>query len=206
MESLAYKKNEIALAYLTCLPEIQHDEDLKQIAMASDGVIHMIVDGVQVPPFLLEGNLCPYKDKICEIQVYRQSTLDRSSAIRFQIDAGYLAPQHILRHRWPNQAVYYEICKPFIYRIPLPPDGEWCFNPESREGNYSNVRHFDYIVVGDATKLDGLCAPYDEENTSMIVKIQRTNSAGNMLDFWFSNANTALFKKLQVNLQEFEDE
>jgi len=34
-----------------------------------------------------------------------------------------------------------------------------------------HLKLFDYVVIGDATSLEGLKAPYDEENTSQIFKI-----------------------------------
>lgn len=54
--------------------------------------------------------------------------------------------------------------------------------------NQGNVKIFELIVVGDATKIDGLRAPFDEENTSYNFKITPLNTDSNILDYWFENA------------------
>jgi hypothetical protein len=60
-----------------------------------------------------------------------------------------------------------------------------------------------YIIVGDCDYMDGLIAPYDEENTSYIFKIEKQDGSKNLFDFWHDNANTDQYSNKQVEYQEF---
>lgn len=57
--------------------------------------------------------------------------------------------------------VYYEIVSPFIYRI-------------VSESN--KPKSFDYIIVGDCQTISELEAPYNEENTEEILKIEKQDN------------------------------
>ncbi|WP_286817958.1 hypothetical protein [Desulfobacter sp. UBA2225] len=198
------KLKNVGYVYLTCLPKVSFDGDLRMIAMASDGKICMIIDGVDVPPVLPPDGLGPYENAILQIPVYRESTPNRQSTIMLKVDAGFLAPQHILRHVEPNGQIYFEIPCPFVYRLGLVPGQQWEFDPDSLLGDYAHVKNFDYVVVGTATYLEGLGAPFDEENTKEIAKIQRTEAIGNILDFWFDKGNQDHFTGLDTQMQEFD--
>jgi len=52
--------------------------------------------------------------------------------------------------------------------------------------------------------LDGLRAPYDEEDTKEKVLIERTSGTDTILDFWFQNGNHDLVKGREVKLQQFQ--
>lgn len=195
----------IGYVYFTCLPEIKRDGDLHQIAMASNGTMHLIIDGVPVPPVLREGDLNQYRDQILELEVYRENTHNRQATILLKIDAGYLSPQHILWHCPPAGAVYYEVARPFIYRIGLPPNEQWSIDPQALVADYTHVKRFDYVVIGTATSVAGLRAPYDEEETKEIAKVQATTASGNMLDFWFDEANSDHFSRMETTYLEIEE-
>ncbi len=190
--------------YFTCLPEILQDHDLNQIAMAIDGRILAVMDGADIPVTVPQNGGGPFANTVLEIPVYRESTLNRRSSIQLRIDAGQLSPQHIFRHAPPAQQVFYEITRPFIYRLTCAPNTHWHFDPSSFRGEYANVVHFDYIVIGFADTLEGLGAPFDEENTKHTAKIQRTDAYGNMLDFWFSEANNDHFSRVSKEQMSFE--
>lgn len=151
--------------YFTCLPEIVMDHDLNQIAMASDGRILAIIDGASVPDVIPESGVGPFADYVLEIPVYRENTLNRRASLNLNVDAAFLSPQHIFRHAPPGDPVFYEIARPFIYRLCLDPETTWSFDRESMCGDYSSAKLFDYIVIGRADIVEGLSAPFDEENT-----------------------------------------
>jgi hypothetical protein len=191
--------------YFTCLPEIVMDHDLNQIAMASDGRMLSIIDGASVPGTIPEQGVGPYTDIMVEIPVYRESTLNRRATLRLNVDAGFFSPQHILRHDPPEEQVFYEITRPFIYRLCLDPGTNWKFDDTNMRGDYSNIRHFDYIVIGRADRITGLGAPFDEEDTTFIAKIQKTEPYDNMIEFWFAEANRELFAHIQTDFIIFEN-
>jgi hypothetical protein len=59
----------------------------------------------------------------------------------------------------------------------------------------------DHVVVGDAGTLDGLAAPYDEETTTWIYKLQSTKL--NFLDFWRQNQNRDIYSTMPWKPQRF---
>ena len=65
-------------------------------------------------------------------------------------------------------------------------------------------KRFDYIVVGDATTVEGLAAPYDEEDTRFLLKIERPSPGTNIFEFWFEHGNLDLYSGKTVETQELE--
>lgn len=195
----------VAYVYFTPLHEVTHIDDLKLIAMASDGKLSFMVDDFQLPPALLPGWVERYKGLILILPVYRASTADRTATLAFDIDTTLLAPQHVLRHEPPNDFVWYEIATPFVHRIRIKPDSTLKFSLShclSRNA-VTNAKSFEYVVVGDARSVEGLAAPYDEENTTYILKIERPESGSNILQFWFRFGNQDLYSGKRPELQQF---
>lgn len=199
------KLKNIAYVYFTCLDEVKKMGDLKQIAMASDGKIHLIRDNFNLPPFLPEDWRSQYSKDILELEVYRESTFSRTETIRLSINSVLLASQHILKHSPSIGGVYYQICNPFIYRVGLLPGRTLRFINDEVKVESHDLKQFDYVVLGDATTLEGLGAPYDEENTSYVFKIEKSSKNTSLLDFWFENGNSDLFSNRSIEVQEFED-
>ena len=59
-------------------------------------------------------------------------------------------------------------------------------------------------MVGDCRTLAGLEAPYDEEDTTNIMKIERVLNGQTLLDYWFEFGNQDLYSGKQVEIQEFK--
>ena len=98
--------------------------------------------------------------------------------------------------------------------VSVPAGQTCCGQPAYNTGDRADARmiarqvidefeSFDYIVVGDCSTLDGLAAPYDEENTPHVLKIERVNDGRSFVAFWFSNGNTDLFSGKTPEMQEF---
>lgn len=195
----------ISYAYFTCLDKILKPNDLIQIAMASDGKINLIVDDFEVPTVLFPNWKDLYGDKILELVVYRENTLNRTGTLSYFVDSTKLASQHIWRHILTDSPVYYQICNPFIYRIGLHPNGHINFENNKRfVYNPSDIINFNYIVIGTSTTLEGLSAPYDEENTKEIFKIHKMDDDENILDYWFKESNKNHFSNIDVKYQKYE--
>lgn len=189
--------------YFTPLDRIVHDEDLKRIAMASDGKIHLMVDGFEPPKVLFPGWEDRYKNFILVLGVYRQSTLDRRHTITLGVDAAALAPSHLLMHTNQSLSRYYEIASPFIHRVGMYSETQLGITNLRIRADNPAVKRFKHIVVGDATTLDGLAAPYDEENTKAIFKIEFITEGSNMLRFWMDNSNQDHFTGKTIQFDEF---
>lgn len=195
----------IHYAYFTCLANIEKDSDLTQIAMASNGTLTLIPDNIQIPSVLTPNELEKYEDKILNIKVYRESTYNRSATLEFFINATILAPKHLWKHLPKDNFAFYEICMPFIYRIGMQP-----FCPVKLDSPIINkqkdMKMFNYQVVGLATDLAGLKAPFDEEDTEYLFKIEPLNSNTNILTFWFEHSNSDLYTSKIIDVQEFDNQ
>lgn len=192
------KLKNVGYFYTTPLPEITKPEDLKQIAMATDGKMHFVVDNFTPPFFMYDIG-----EKILELDVYRESTLNRTSTLSFNIDSTIISPNHLLKHDPTDSHVFYEIAAPLIQRIGVEPQ-KLLFYENNFIFSQENIKNFELIVIGDATKIEGLRAPFDEEDTSYTFKINPLDSETNILEFWFQNANTAIYPNIQTETQEFE--
>lgn len=177
--------------YFTPLHEVTVNRDLEKIAMSRKEEIKLIRDNFNLPDILLPGWEEKYKKDFLFMKVYREDTKNRSATLSFMVPVDYIAPQHILKHSPLGEAVYYEISSPFIHRVQIK-KGTW-LNFDGKEiGVSHNVIAHEFIIIGDATNLDGLKAPFDEENTTHIFKIEFLKN-GTFLDFWFENGNKDLF-------------
>lgn len=177
--------------YFTPLHEVKVNRDLEKIAMSSEEEIKLIRDNFNLPNVLLPGWEKKYKEDFLFMKVYREDTKNRTGTLNFMVPVEYVSPQHILKHSPHGEAVYYEISTPFIHRVQIK-KGTWLNFHEKEIEISNNIIFHEFIIIGDATKLDGLKAPYDEENTTHIFKIEFLKE-GTMLDFWFKNGNKNIF-------------
>ncbi len=194
----------ISYTYFTCLDRIEKEADLIEIAMASSKEITLIRDDFNVPMLLPPNWRELYKDDILVLEVYPSTPDKRKAALRMSIDSTILASQYLLRHEFTGQGVYYQICNPFINRIGAEPNSKIQFDEKYKIQRQTSCKMFDYIVVGDARTLPGLAAPYNEEDTTDIMKIERVAKGSNLIDFWFEHANNDLYSSKKIDLQEFE--
>ena len=61
-----------------------------------------------------------------------------------------------------------------------------------------------YIVIGEATTIKGLAAPFDEENTEEKLKIEYMKKPEEIVTFWKNNANTNQFGNKPIEDMVFE--
>lgn len=167
----------VGYAYFTSLPTIGSDEDLRAIAMASNGQL-----------VLCPTNASSRQDLVV-IDVYRQSTLDRTATIKVSVPAEMIATQHVYRHAPRGEPVYYEVCHPAIARVGLQPGGVIRFDGARLCSSGDELKQFDYVVLGDADTREGLIAPYDEENTASTFLIEHC-PAETIFDFWQCHPNS----------------
>lgn len=167
----------VGYAYFTNLPAIRSDDDLQAVAMASEGKIV----------------LCPTNAKsrqdVVVIDVYRQSTLDRTETIKVSVPVDMVASQHVYRHEPEGEPVHYEFCHPAIARVGLQPGRVIPFDGARLHAVGDELKRFDYVILGDADTREGLIAPYDEENTDSTFLIQRCDEE-TFFEFWQRHANS----------------
>ncbi len=195
----------VQYVYFTCLDRITAHEDLVQIAMASNGTILLVRDNAEVPRLLNKENWQPeFDNDILRLEVYREDTSNRTATIELFVNSEDLASQHLLFHQPHLAAHFYEICKPFIYRVGLDPGHVLPIDPQKRTAGSGATKHFTHIVAGDATSVTGLSAPYDEENTDDIFKIETTPDPHSMLTYWFEVGNQERFTHRAFEPFEFK--
>lgn len=180
----------IAYLYLTPLDQIVCEEDLREIAMSS----------VEFVPLRLDQNMTNVPDEL--LHVYRESTSNRRHSIACWARADALSSQHIYRHAPVRGAVYYEIVCPFIQRVGANVGSVI----EMQRNTLSPVRpkQFEYVVVGDASSLEGLRAPYDEEDTTQIWKIDNASGSREIIRHWSTNPNSDLYSQIPVEMAAFD--
>lgn len=172
----------LAYCYFTSLPEIVKPNDLKMIAMSSNGKAQLIVDGT---------------NEIIEIEVYRESTTNRTAKLKMLIDSTLIENNHLWEHETDFGQIYYEKSHAFIYRIGVAV-GTLIHFTNHRIDRQENIKLLRYLVIGDARTKDGIVAPFNEEETEQIFKIEIFPNDTNILKFWFDNRNSDLYTKKEI--------
>jgi hypothetical protein len=193
----------VAYAYFTPLDSIQTDNDLQQIAMAKEGEITLMRDGFTPPRVLMSDWKTRFADDILVLPVFPSDLNKREARVDVLVDVAVLGPQQLYRHA-QESGVFYAFSHPFIHRVGTNPGARVVFDDQRRITQQANLRKFEYLVVGDCSTLDGLRAPYDEEDTRHIMKFEDVPKGQTILAFWFQRANTDLFSPKSVQLQTFK--
>lgn len=194
------KLSNISYLYFTDLETIRSERDLADVAMSQRRKLYLVRDEAQVPQALPSN----WRDTdlatdILELEVYWSSPEKREHVIDLYVDADILSPTHMLRH--DGLPVWKEMILPSVYRVGLEPGTTVRFSGDSLS-EPDCPKRFDYHVIGDATTLEGLAAPYDEENTTHVYRVQGGDVPP--LIFWRANANTDQFSGTEIRWQEFE--
>lgn len=158
--------------------------------MSSAGNIYMVLDD-HVPP-----------SGVVPIKVYRESTHNRTASMPFWVAAEALSPSHVLQHAPAGQSVFYEVSNPAIARIGLAPRAEIPIDNGVLLTDQTQLKRFNYIIIGDATDPLTITAPFHEEDTAQIFAVE--TDAEHPLSFWRTHANTEQFAGKEVELQEFD--
>lgn len=187
-------------AYFTHIPKIKYSNDLITVAMSSEGKIDYMIDSLVLQKSVPPDYRTRFEKSIYVANVYRSTTKDRDESISFLIPVESLDVKHIYLHHQGN-LFFYETCFPYIHRIKLQPNSVLPFNDDYIIENNSSIVHSDYSIIGDARIKDGLAAPFEEEETKYIFKIEDCGSES-IHDFWFSHENSDLFSGKVVDSLE----
>jgi hypothetical protein len=189
--------------YFTHIPEIKYSNDLITVAMSREGKIDYMIDSFIQPKVLPPNYREKFKKSIYTANVYRSTTLDRKQAISFLIPVESMDIKHIYMHHQGN-LVFYEICFPYIHRIKVKANSVLLFNDNYVIEKDDSVINSDYSIIGDARIKEGLAAPFDEEDTKFIFKIEDCGKES-IHDFWFSHSNKDLFTEKVIEKLELKD-
>lgn len=182
----------ISYVYFTCLDSIKREGDLREIAMASDAKSQFRTDN---------------SSQVISIRVTRKTTAQLTEALKFTVEASAIAPNHIWRHDPSGGFVWYQVCSSFIFRIGIKAIGQGITFEDDKVIRYSTqIKHFNYVIMGDATTLSGLSAPFEEDNTKHVMKMEQVNEGSNILNFWRDNANQDHYTRKSIELPSFVKE
>ena len=180
----------VSYTYLTSLPKIRSEEDLRRIAMASDGIIKFQTTSARM------------REETMELKVYRESTSRRTASLPVTVASALLSPPHLLLHR-PVGDAYYEVIGPEIYRVGVQPGVALDWSLGQASVAEALLKRFTYLVVGNAADIAGIAAPYDEENTEQIIHIEQLDGALDLFDFWQAHSNSDQMTGRALQAREF---
>lgn len=168
----------VSYVYLTSLSAIETEEDLRRIAMSSDGIIGFQTTSSRT------------REETLKLKIYRESTTGRTARLQVKISSSLLAPPHLLIHRPIGDPAYYEVIGPEIYRVGVQPGTVLTYFNGIATVEERMQKRFDYVVVGDAASVEGLAAPYDEEETKQVAHVEKLDAGLDLFDFWLQNQNS----------------
>ncbi len=169
----------IAYGYFTNIRKIRHEIDLQQIAMSSAGQAHFLPTNAPLDAQLSTSVALP-----------RLMPHERSQTIGLWIDSSYIAPNHLWIHRPMDRPAYYEIVLPKVFRVGLTPGASVHILDNQAVVRDGEEKIFQYVVVGDADTHDGLVAPYHEEETMDLAKVEVFERDDEIISFWKTHANS----------------
>jgi hypothetical protein len=104
-----------------------------------------------------------------------------------------IAPPHLLFH-WPasEDPAYYEVVCPEIFRVGLNPGATLRIHRGQAKPKPDTLKRFEYVVMGDASEIEGLAAPFAEEDTGQIMLLEQLTPDLDFFTFWYANKNTDL--------------
>ena len=182
----------VAYTYFTTLPQITGEADLHRIAMASDGGIRFQTTSDR-----------PVEETLV-LQVYRGDTRGRTAALVFDVPAALLAPPHLLFHPMSRgQPAYFENIGPEIARVGVNPGSSLTFAGGQVSAADTDRKTFDTVILGDASTVEGLAAPYDEEDTRQVAHIEPLIDR-DVFSFWLEHQNRDLVTGRAFELRRFE--
>ncbi|MEZ5756580.1 MAG: hypothetical protein R3D86_00005, partial [Emcibacteraceae bacterium] len=154
--------NNATFCYFTSLKSITSSNDLQRIAMSPTEQINFMTTSSNGEP-----------EQILRMKVYREITTNRTHALTFKVPISIITPQPVWFHRPFSDFAYYEIVCPEVFRVGLIQGENLSFN-EHRiiDVDEDILWRPSFVVLGDASNLEGVRAPFDEENTHQVFHIE----------------------------------
>jgi hypothetical protein len=190
-------------AYFTHIPEVKYSNDLITVAMSANGNIDYMVDSFVLPKVMPPDYRKRFENSIYTAKVYRSTTTDRNHTIEFLIPFEYLDVKHIYLHRQGN-LFFYEMCFPYIHRIKLKANSNLPFTSDFRIEYNDVIVNSEYSIIGDARNKEGLAAPFEEDKTKLIYKIEDCGKES-IHNFWFNHKNQDLYTRKVVETLKLKD-
>jgi hypothetical protein len=174
----------VGYGYFTTLPKIERKHDLERIAMSAAEELHFRTTNANRP------------EETLTLRVRRGNTADRTSRVEVWIPSKLVSAPHLNFHALPREA-YYEIVGPEIFRVGLQPGQSLYWEDGLALHDPATVKAFTYVVVGNTSTLEGLAAPYNEEEIRSVFHLEGLGNDLDILEFWKANSNQDLVEGRQ---------
>lgn len=179
----------IAYGYFTCIPIMEHVFNLMEIAMAENGqALFLPTNAPNNPQFAVR------------LDVYSRAVRDIEVPMLFWVDVEVISPSHLWLHVPIHDATYYEIVLPKVFRVGVEPGQVLPIDGTQLNVTPQFCRNFEYVIVGNADSFEGLVAPYREEQTSQIAKVDLIPKGSDIIDRWYEKRNSYTFSDREVQL------
>jgi hypothetical protein len=189
--------------YFTHIPAITFASDLVTVAMSSDGNIDYAIDSFQQPSRMPPDYRTRFEKFIYTAAVYRATTADRNRILNFYVPIESIDVKHIYLHQ-RGFSFSYEICFPYVHRIKTVPASALPFDANHFFENAPPIVNSDYCILGDARTKEGLAAPFEEEETMFVFKMEDCGSKP-LPDFWIIHSNKDLFSSRTIDPLQVKD-
>jgi hypothetical protein len=176
----------IAYAYFTSIPKMTYPWDLIEVAMAEDG----------------QALFLPTNDAqfAVTLDVYKRAARDIEVPLRFWVDVELISPSHLWLHIPNDEATYYEIVLPKVFRVGVNPGQALPILGTRLNIEPQACRNFEYVIVGDADTREGLIAPYHEEETLQLAKVDACPAGIEIIGRWHEKQNTYVYGDRDLEL------
>lgn len=179
----------IAYGYFTCIPKIEHVMHLMEVAMAENG-----------QALFLPTNAPNDAQFAFTLDVYKRTPRDIEVPLLFWVDVELISPSHLWLHVPHHSATYYEIVLPKVFRVGVEPGHTLPIDGTRIDMTSNDCRNFEYVIVGDGDTREGLLAPYHEEETLQIAKIDDAPTGLEIIGRWHEKQNTYTFGDRAVEI------
>lgn len=179
----------IAYGYFTCIPKMENVMHLMEVAMAENG-----------QALFLPTNAPNDAQFAFTLDVYKRTPRDIEVPLLFWVDVELISPSHLWLHVPHDDATYYEIVLPKVFRVGVEPGQTLPISGDRVEMTPKDCRNFEYVIVGDGDTRDGLLAPYHEEETLQIAKVDDVPTGSEIIGRWHEKRNSTTFGDRTVEL------
>ena len=181
----------IAYGYFTSIPKIKNTVDLNAIGMSPEGKIGLIP--TNAPLDLAYAY---------ELEIRRKTATISDIPLEFWVDVEVISPSHLWRHTPLSPPNNYERVLPKVFRVGVQPKRNLPLKGMMLDLKSDVYKIFDYIIVGDANTKEGLMAPFYEEETKEICKLDTDPDGLEIIGMWCKKKNSDLFTGRDVELAE----
>lgn len=185
------KLENVGYCYFTSLPRIRSEQHLREVAMSTMGVAHFLPTNA------------PYSEEFASaLPVPKRTPKDMDRSLGFWVNLETVAPSHVWLHRPWSRPAYYEVVLPRVYRLGVNPGYHLPLDGKRVSIAPDEAKILQYVVVGDASSPEGLAAPYNEEETLLLAKIDDIPDGSEIIGRWKEKQNSYLYPKMDVEVAQ----